>query len=346
MQTKSVIFKSHPEGMVKESDFEVTTVNVDDNLTENSLLVQLSYVSVDPYMRGRMNKEVPRGYFEPFKTGSPIYGGCIAKVLKSTHPEYKEGEYILGSFLWQFVQVINLNEKSKDAFQPYIKVQKDEKVPLSYYLGGVGMPGLTAYFGLLQVGELKEGNTVVVSAASGAVGSIVGQIAKIKNCRVVGITGGQKKVEVLKGLGFDEVIDYQNLGDKTLKDKLIEACPNGVDVYFDNVGGETLDTVTFLMNRYGRLVFCGSIANYNDSVKNPGPRLNFLYISNELKGQGFLVSSFSKQFPEARNEIIDWVKQGKLKVLETVEKGFENIPTAFIKLFTGDKLGKIVVDCE
>ena len=221
-------------------------------------------------------------------------------------------------------------------------------------LGILRMPGLTAYFGFLDICQPKRGETLVVSAASGAVGSVVGQLAKLKGCHVIGISGSDQNAKQLKELGFDEIINYKLYHNdmEQLKQAILKACPNqtGVDMYYDNTGGWIMDAVTLAMNHNGRICFCGAISQYNKQAdvkgqQDMGPHLSFIYVTRELKMQGFVVGSFSDRFEEATKQLSDWVLEGKLKVLETREKGIEHIPNAIAKLFTGEKIGKMIVDC-
>ncbi|KAL9648246.1 hypothetical protein ABK040_009250 [Willaertia magna] len=342
--TKRIVVKQYPKGIPTENDFEIQTIQINTDLEQNEILVELLDVSVDPYMRIRLRENVPSGYFPSYPLGEPMLGGCIVKVLNSKHPGYLNDEIILGQCTWQIHQKLKITDNEKN----YLKIEQNEKVPLSYYLGSVGMPGHTAYFGLLKVCQAKQGETVVVSAASGAVGNMVGQIAKIKGCHTVGITGSDDKIELLKSIGFDEVINYKHCNKDILKLKeLIEkTCPKGVDCYFDNTGGFILDAVTLCMNVGGRIAFCGAISSYNEEKldADTGPRLSSLYVIRRLKGIGFLVYEFEEEYPKANEDLIRWVNEEKIKVLETKEKGFENIPKAFVKLFTGEKLGKIVIE--
>ncbi|EFC35990.1 predicted protein [Naegleria gruberi] len=344
--TQTLIYSSYPEGLVKESDFTYNAaLEIDSTLQADEILVELLHLSVDPYMRGRMSKNVPKGYFPAFEIGKPINGGGVAKVLKSNHENFKEGDVLLGYFDWQKIQKVKI---SGEAFlKNYVKIDASIPLPLSYYLGVLGMPGMTAYFGFLDICQPKEGEVVVVSAASGAVGSLVGQLAKIKGCKVIGISGSTENVQHLKDLGFDEIINYKDFNNDTnaLKEAIEKAAlpKTGVDCYFDNVGGFVLDAVTLSMNRYGRISCCGSISEYNGQ-KDLGPRLNSVYVVRELKIQGFIVGSFYHRLDEGVKAMTKWVLEGKLKVLESKVAGLENIPKALIKLFTGDKVGKMIID--
>ncbi|KAL9652095.1 hypothetical protein ABK040_015896 [Willaertia magna] len=346
MQTKRIVLKSFPEGLPQESNFEVQTVELDTNLQEKELLVELLQVSVDPYLRVRINPNYPKGSFGAISVGDDIDNASIVKVLESNHPHYNKGDIVAGYSKWQLIQKLKIEN-----IDHYQKFKEIEGIPLSYYLSVLGLPGLTAYFGVLDVLKVKKGDVIVVSAASGGVGSVAGQIAKIKGCYVVGITGGEEKIEILKQSGFDQVVNYKsaNNNPKKLVELLKNVCPNGIDCYFDNTGGFILDAVTTLMNTRGRIAFCGSITSYSDNVDpldtaDLGPRLTSTYILKSLRGEGYTVLSYESEYQNAIKEEIEWIKEGKMKVLETKESGFENIPKAFVKLFTGDKIGKVVVE--
>ena len=351
--TQALIFTNYPEGMIKETDFEYTDqipFNFDQSLDQDQIMVQLLHISVDPYLRGRMRKNaMAKHYAATFQTGKPISSGCVAKVLKSNHSVFKEGDVLVGHFEWQLHQIVKIDQ---DQVKNYQKVDPNiGKIPLSYYLGALGMPGMTSYFGFLDICQPKEGDVVVVSAASGAVGSLVGQIAKIHGCKVIGITGQPaENQQELKDLGFDVILNYKDYNNDpiALKDAIEKAAEpkTGIDCYFDNVGGFVLDAATLAMNRYGRISCCGSISDYNieDRMSNLGPRLNYLYITRELSVKGFIVSSFYNRLDEGVKKMTQWVNEGKLKVLESKVQGLENVPKALIKLFTGDKFGKMIID--
>ncbi|KAL9647675.1 hypothetical protein ABK040_015164 [Willaertia magna] len=357
MKTKRIVLSTHPSGVPKENNFILQEIDVDTHLKDNEILVELLQVSVDPILRIRMN---PNHHFNKtnennklsgfgaIEIGQDIDNYSIIKVISSNHSNYKKDDILVGLSNWQLIQKLKIEDINR-----YQKVE-DLNVPLSYYLSVIGKPGLTAYFGVLDILNVKEGETFVVSAASGSVGSIAGQIAKLKGCYVIGITGGEEKVDVLKEIGFDHVINYKVCENNSTKlvELLKEVCPKGIDCYFDNTSGFILDAVTSLMNERGRIAFCGSITAYNTDCPNPfetidvGPRLTQIYILKQLKAQGYTVSSYASQFSKAIKEIEGWINEGKIKVLETIDKGFENIPKAFVKLFNGDKIGKIIVEIK
>lgn len=295
------------------------------------ILLKASYVSVDPYMRGRMNDA--ESYIPPFELGQPINGGMVAEVVESKNDQFSEGDFVLGHLSWKQFQV------SKG--EGLRKVDADA-APLSAYLGILGMTGLTAYLGLSEIGKPKEGETMVVSGAAGAVGSVVGQIAKIKGCRVVGIAGSDEKVELLKSkFGFDAGINYKTTED--MASAVAEECADGVDVYFDNVAGEISDAVHQNINRFGRIVNCGAIAHYNETSMPTGPRVEPMLIKKSVLMQGFIVGNYEDKFPEAVQQMAQWLQEGKLKFSETVVEGFDQIPQAFLDLFEGANKGKMVV---
>ncbi|EFC47567.1 hypothetical protein NAEGRDRAFT_31511 [Naegleria gruberi] len=343
---KRLLLVSYPEGLIKEDNFkleEIALPNVD-QLGEEQLVVRLLHLSVDPYMRIRMSAQPPKGYFGPYPLNEPVSGGAVAKVVKvgaKLAETYKEGDIVYGALPWVLEQVVDLSDKSV-----YLrKLEGVSGIPLSYFLGVLGMPGLTSYFGLIDICAPKEGETIVVSAASGAVGSVVGQIGKILGCRVVGISGNDNVKELLEN-GFDAVINYKKFNNNVneLKKAIDEECPKGVDCYFDNTGGFILDAVTLAMNCKGRISFCGAISSYNEQNPETGLRLSTIHVVRELKTQGFIISSFMPRFQEGTAQLVQWLLQGKLKAFETKFTGLENIPKALQSLFTGEKSGKVVVD--
>ena len=290
------------------------------------------YYSVDPYMRGRMNDA--KSYVPPFEIDKPLAGSVIAKVVQSKSDNFKMGDTVAGILPWQREMIAD--EKS-------LKIIDTTIAPASYYLGILGMTGLTAYFGLMQIGKPKAGETVVVSGAAGAVGVVVGQIAKIQGCHVVGIAGTAEKIKLLKDqFGFDEAINYKTTTD--IKKAITTACPNGVDVYFDNVGGDISDAVISNINFHGRIPLCGQISLYNSTEEPTGPRIQPMLLTKRVLMQGFIIGNFKEQFPEGLKQMAQWVKEGKLKFTETIERGFEKLPVALIGLFKGEDTGKIIVE--
>jgi NADPH-dependent curcumin reductase CurA len=327
---KVILLNKRPVGKPTLNDFKFTTEAAPVPPTGHILLKTL-YVSVDPYLRGRMNDS--KSYVPSFELGKPIQSGIIAEIVDSTHAELKKGDFVSGNLEWKEYQVSDgkglnkLNAKVSD---------------LSPYLGILGMTGLTAYLGLTEVGIPKAGETLVVSGAAGAVGSIVGQIGKIMGCSVVGITGTDEKVKLLKSkFKFDHAINYKTTPD--LKEAIRDACPNGVDIYFDNVGGEISDAVLANINKHARLPVCGYISDYNNTKVPVGPRIQPVILTKSATMTGFIVGDFSAKFPVAMKQLIIWLKEGKLTYSETIVDGFDRIPQAFIDLFDGKNEGKMIV---
>jgi len=328
VKTKQWLLESHPDGKVKTSDFTSIEVELPE-LKEGEVLVKHEYVSVDPYMRGRISEA--KTYAANFAKGSVVAGGAVGEVIESKSADFKVGDKVTGFGGWQEIAVCHEKTLRKVA---------ETGLPLSQALGAVGMTGLTAYVGLLDFGTPKEGETVLVSTAAGAVGSIVGQLAKIRGCKVVGITSTDEKVAFIKSIGYDIGINYNTCG--SLADAIKAACPNGIDVYFDNVGGETLEIAVDQINRFGRIVLCGAISQYESKDKPQGPNLASL-IGKEVKIQGFIVSSYPHRAVEGITQLAQWIHQGKIKTKETIFNGFDQIPDAFLSLFKGENIGKVLV---
>ncbi|HAY1479528.1 TPA: NADP-dependent oxidoreductase [Staphylococcus aureus] len=329
MQNKQILFNKVPEGMPQEDTFKIEDIDTP-KLESDGVLVQTLYISVDPYMRGRMTKA--DSYVQPFEIGKPIVSHVVAKVIDSTLADYKKGDVVVGMLPWRIINHVQADQITK---------VPTTDVPLDLYLSALGMPGQTAYHGLLDIGQPKPGETVVISAASGAVGSVVGQIAKIKGCRVVGIAGGDKKVNYLtETLGFDAGIDYKKAD---FAKELAQAVPDGVDVYFENVGGTVGDEVFKYLNRFARVPVCGAISSYNNPEEDIGPRIQGTLIKKQVMMRGFLVSEFANDFKAASEQLATWVQEGKIQSQVTIEDGFENAPRAFKNLFTGDNFGKQVI---
>ena len=332
MKARSVVLKERPEGIPKQSDFEVVTSDVG-TPQENEIQVQNVCMSVDPYMRGRMVDR--KSYVPPFQIGEVLTGGAIGKVVDSNHSDFNVGDYVSSHYGW------------REAFTaPADGIEKlgNLKASPSTYLGAIGMPGMTAYVGLLEVGSLKEEETVFVSGAAGAVGSIVGQIAKIKNCKVIGSAGSAEKVSLLSDeLGFDHAFNYH---DGPILGHLREAAPEGLDIYFDNVGAEHLQSALMHMRPFGRIPLCGAIAQYNDTEPRPGPNNLAMAIGLGLTLKGFIVSHYDHLRQQFREDMETWVNDGKVKSKETIYSGIETAGEAFIGLFTGANTGKMIVDLE
>ncbi|HLK63177.1 MAG TPA: NADP-dependent oxidoreductase [Bryobacteraceae bacterium] len=326
---QQVLLAARPTGFPKPTDFRLTESPIPEP-ADGQFLVRVAYLSVDPYMRGRMNDA--RSYAEPQKLNEVMGGGAVGKVVASRHPQFAEGEFVTGMFGWQ--------QYALSDGRGVMKV--DPRVaPISTSLGVLGMPGLTAYFGLLDVCAPRSGETVVVSGAAGAVGSTVGQIARIHGCRVVGIAGGDDKIRwIREELGFDAAINYKT---ENVHAKLKETCPSGIDCYFDNVGGSTTDAVFPLMNTHGRVSVCGQISMYNLEKPEMGPRLLPLVLVWTLKVQGFLVFQYASRYAEAFPHLARWVTEGKLKYRETIAEGIENAVSAFLGMLRGENIGKQLV---
>jgi NADPH-dependent curcumin reductase CurA len=325
-QNKAWTLASHPSGWVKEDNFKLLTAEAP-RPGEGEVLVRNLWLSLDPYMRGRIS--TARSYVKGVSVGEVMVGQTVGEVIESRHPALKAGDKVLTQLGWQLYGVTRDATKVDEA-----------RAPLSYYLGILGMPGLTAYFGLHELGQPKAGETVVVSAASGAVGSVVGQLARIAGCRAVGIAGGREKCDyVTRELGFDACIDYKA---GRLAEELKAACPKGIDVYFDNVGGEMLDTLLAQMNLFSRIVVCGMISQYN--VTEPYGVRNLRYIlTNRIRMQGMIVFDWKDRYGEALGALAGLLAQKKLKYRESVVQGLENAPRGLIDLLQGKNFGKQLV---
>ncbi|MBU2946477.1 NADP-dependent oxidoreductase [Zobellia uliginosa] len=328
---KTILLKNRPKGKPSVSDFEFVENDSPLNIKDGELLLETTYVSVDPYLRGRMSDA--KSYVPPFELNKPVHSGIVAKVIASKHKEFNNGDYLAGMLNWSTQQVSNGEGLTK---------VDGKKAPLSTYLGILGMTGLTAYLGLTEIGKPKKGETLVVSGAAGAVGSVVGQIGKILGLRVIGIAGSDEKVDMLKSkFGFDEGINYNTTEDMTAA--IAKAAPNGVDVYFDNVGGPISDAVLFNINHFARMIICGAISVYNNTELPKSVSVQPFLVKNSALMQGFIVSNYSEKFPEAMKHLSTWLAEGKLTYSETIVEGFENIPQAFIDLFDGKNKGKMIV---
>jgi NADPH:quinone reductase len=331
MKTKQIQLKSRPQGNPKISDFNTTEVELP-AIKDKEVLLKGLYYSVDPYMRGRMNDS--KSYIAAFNINAPIEGAVVAEVIESKTEKYNIGDTVVGMLPWQENMVHH-----EEGLQ---KIDKNA-THKSYYLSVLGMPGLTAYFGLLHICKPIKGETVVVSGAAGAVGIVVGQLAKISGCKVIGIAGSDEKATLLKNdFGYDAVINYKTT--KDIKTAIANACPNGVDVYYDNVGGEISDAVIANINFNARIALCGQISLYNSTETPMGPRLQPMLLTKSVLMQGFIIGNFKAHFAEGTKQLMQWLNEGKLKYTETIEKGFDNLPKAFIGLFNGDNTGKMIVE--
>ena len=329
-KNRQIILAKRPSGTPTGEEFQIETIPVPkpDN---GEVLVRTLYLSVDPYMRGRMRDA--KSYADPFALKKPIVGAVVGEVIESKSPDFAPADIVAGTLPWQDYSIAKANDIRK--------VDKDV-APITTALGLLGMTGMTAYFGLLDIGKPQNGETVVVSGAAGAVGTVVGQIAKIYGCRVVGIAGSDKKVEYLtKELGFDTALNYK--ATPNLRKAIASVCPNGVDIYFDNVGGEVSDAVMANLARHARIIICGQISQYNLERPEFGLRPQLQILGSSALMQGFLVFEHADRFDEARKQLGQWVTEKKLRNTETIVEGFENAPKAFLGLFSGDNLGKQVV---
>jgi hypothetical protein len=328
-ENRRIYLAGRPRGLPERSCFELRAEPLPEP-GPGEALVRAVFLSVDPYMRGRMNDV--RSYVEPFAVGAPLTGGVVGRVVRAPGGGPHPGGWVLGDLEWAEYSVA-----PAAALTPLDPAE----LPVSTALGVAGMPGLTAYFGLLDVGASRPGETVVISGAAGAVGATAGQIARRHGCRVVGIAGSEEKLRWLQeDLGFDAAVSYKA---GNLKKSLERVCPAGVDVYFDNVGGEVTDRVLPLLNRFSRVVLCGQIALYNMTRPELGPRLWPILLVNRVRVQGFIVHDFQGRFSEARGRLVQWVRSGELKYRETVIRGLENAPDALLGLFRGDNIGKMLV---
>jgi len=328
--SKTILLKHRPEGIPKATDFEIIEEK-QPQLKDGEVLLKAKYISVDPYLRGRMRDE--KSYIEPFQLEEPLCSAIVAEVVQSVNDGFKIGDFVTGMLDWKEVQANSGKELRK---------VDSQQVPLSAYLGILGMTGLTAFFGLNKIGAPKKGETLLVSGAAGAVGSIVGQIGKIKGMKVIGIAGTDEKVAMLKHkFGFDSAINYNKVTDMTSAIK--EHAPEGIDVYYDNVGGNTLDAAMKNMNRFGRVVNCGAISLYNETELPTGPRLETTLVKKSIKMQGFIVNNYENDFQEGIQQLSRWLSEEKLIYEETIMEEFDKTPQAFIDLFNGKNKGKMVV---
>jgi NADPH-dependent curcumin reductase CurA len=327
---RQITLASRPSGFPRESDFNVVTAPVP-RPADGEILVRTIYLSLDPYMRGRMNDR--QSYAPSVRLGEVMVGGVVGKVVASKHVDFPEGSIIEGPLGWQEYAISTGRG---------LRLVDPKMAPIATAIGVLGMPGMTAYFGLLDICHPKAGETVLVSGAAGAVGSLVGQIAKIKGCTVVGTAGSDEKLDHVVGdLGFDAAFNYKTADDYV--GKLREVCPKGIDIYFDNVGGRLTDAVFLTMNVGARISVCGQISQYNLERPEMGPRLFWKLIEKRAKVQGFLVFDFAPRFPDALRDLSAWLHQRKIQYRETIIEGIENAPRAFIGMLQGHNTGKQLV---
>ena len=326
---KSWILHKRPSGYPNSEDFKLVESELPE-LLEGEILIESKFLSLDPYMRGRMNDT--KSYAPSVKLGEVMTGEAVGKVIKSRNRKIKEGYFVNAHIGWQEYGKTDGNS---------VRIIDPNLAPISTALGVLGMPGLTAYFGLLNICKPLPGDTVVVSAASGAVGAIVGQIAKIMGCRVIGIAGSEQKIDYCSSeLNFDFVINYKK---ENVINKILEYAPEGVDVYFDNVGGEISDAVISNIAIGGRIAICGQISLYNLEEPSMGPRMGGTLLINQASMQGFLVFQFKSQYQDGLIRLSDWVRKGSLKYKEDIIDGIENVPKAFIGMMNGNNFGKLLI---
>lgn len=330
---RQILLASRPHGEPTLDNFQLVETTLP-SPAPGQLLLRSLYLSLDPYMRGRMSAE--KSYASPVEVGGVMGGQAIAEVVESNHPDHRVGEIVLAPIGWQ--EYALTDGDGLQEIDPALG-------PVSYALGVLGMPGLTAYTGLLNIGQPKPGETLVVAAASGAVGSVVGQIAKLKGCRVIGIAGGAEKCRYVKEeLGFDDCLDHRA---PNLADRLRTACPDGIDVYFENVGGEVFTAVFPLLNNFARIPVCGLIAHYNATEAPAGPdrlpQLMHSILTKRLTFRGYIVSDFASQYPQFLEDVGSWLRDGRIKYKEDVTEGLENAPRELIGVLRGENFGKKIV---
>ncbi|KAJ3112704.1 hypothetical protein HDU96_004251 [Phlyctochytrium bullatum] len=335
---KQVVFKSEPQGWVTEDNMEVQDVPFDAEtvaLADKQVLLKLLYISVDPYMRGRMRVNA-KSYTSSFALNEPMNGGCVAKVVKSSNDGFAAGDIVVGGLPWKEYHVSDGTGLTKVVPTP--------GMPLSYLLGVAGMPGFTAYAGLLKIGKPKAGETLYVSGAAGAVGLVVCQIGKALGLKVVGSAGSDDKVEfLLKDIGIDAAFNYKSTDYGEALDK---HCPAGIDIYFENVGGEMLDAVLPRMNTHGRIAACGMISQYNETSHTTYGVKNLMnVVGKRLLIQGFIISDYypTETYPEFLRDITTWIKEGKVKYRETIWEGIDSVPKGFVGMLKGENVGKAVI---
>ncbi len=331
-QNQEIVLANHPSGVPTIDTFKINDIDMP-TLKEGEVLLKSIYVSVDPGMRGFMNKGTDDAAGNKFQLNKAITSRTVAQVIESNDDNFMVGDIVHGRFAWQKYQTVNIADIEK--VDPTL-------APISTAVSMLGIPGLSAYFGMLNIGQPKKGETVVVSGAAGSVGSIAAQIAKIKGCKVIGIAGSAQKIAFLENdLGLDKGINYKQVDD--MEAAIKEACPNGVDVFFDNVGGELFDAVFANINQHVRIAICGQIADYNEENPPQGPRPMHTLIKKSARMEGFVVYDFKDNFAEAKQKIADWYNNGNLIYKENLIEGFENIPDAFIGLFSGENIGKQMI---
>ena len=330
MINKKMILVNRPTGIPEKNtwSFEEELIS---EIKDGQILIKQQYISLDPAMRGWMNNS--KSYIPPVEIGTVMRAGTVGEVIQvNNNTNFKVGDFVSG---WGGVQEYSISDGKN------YSIIKDKNNPIHRYLGALGMPGMTAYFGIINEGKIKSGDIVLVSAAAGAVGSLVGQIAKIKGCKVIGIAGGNEKCKYVKEqLGFDEVIDYKN---DNIYSSLKKYCPEGIDVYFDNVGGEILDAELAKLRMNARIVICGAISQYNNTSRTKGPSNYLSLLVNRATMKGMVVFDYKNDYPMAINQISEWFNQGKIKSNESIFEGIDNFYETFLKLFNGNKRGKLIL---
>jgi NADPH-dependent curcumin reductase CurA len=326
--SREIRLVARPRGFPGEDLFEVAETPIPDP-ADGQLVVRNAYFSVDPYMRPRMNDV--RSYVAPYTLGEAMTGGAVGQVAASRNAAHPEGTWVLHSLGWREWALSDGSGVRR--IDPAV-------APVSTALGVLGMPGLTAWYGLFEIGEPVEGETVFVSGAAGAVGSTAGQMAKIVGCRVIGSAGSEEKLAWLQELGFDGAFNYH---ERSAREALSELAPDGIDIYFDNVGGDHLEAAIGALRRHGRVAACGSISRYNDVEPAPGPRNMFMVVTKRIRIQGYIISDHFDRFGEFYAQAQEWISEGRLRYRETVIEGIENAPRAFLGLLRGENIGKMLV---
>ena len=326
--SREIRLAARPSGFPDETTFQIAEIEVPEP-AEGEIVVRNAYFSVDPYMRPRMNDV--RSYVPPFVLGEALTGGAVGRVATSRNQSFSEGDWVLHGLGWREWAVSDGSG---------VRTLDPSLAPVSTALGVLGMPGFTAYHGLFEIGKPEAGEVLFVSGAAGAVGSAAGQMAKIAGCRVVGSAGSREKLEWVDELGFDASFDYR---ETPAREALAELAPDGIDIYFDNVGGDQLEAAIGALRDRGRVVACGSVSRYNDREPMPGPRNMFLVVTKRLRIQGYIISDHYSGYREFHERASEWVREGKLRYRETIVEGIENAPAAFVGLLSGENVGKMLV---
>eukprot|EP01010_Urceolus_cornutus_P005605 NODE_990_length_1186_cov_295.074758_g751_i0.p1 GENE.NODE_990_length_1186_cov_295.074758_g751_i0~~NODE_990_length_1186_cov_295.074758_g751_i0.p1 ORF type:complete len:359 (-),score=89.20 NODE_990_length_1186_cov_295.074758_g751_i0:109-1128(-) len=329
-------FVSVPEEVVTESIMSLEDVAVPTAESDGDVVIKTTFISLDPYMRGRM-KVGGKSYVGAFIVGEALRGGATGVVTESKDPNFEVGDHVVGNEIpWRRTTVVRKETNGLN------KIKVSDAIPASFYLGTLGMPGMSAYLPTLHIGQPKAGETVFISGAAGAVGSTVGQICKLKGCTVVGAVGSDEKVEMVKNLGFDDAFNYKKIG---IQAALKQFCPKGIDMYWDNVGGEILEAAITNMNPFGRIVACGMISQYNKKPEDCyGVKTLIQIVGKQIRMEGFIISNrWNEDKPAAMAQLAAWVQEGKIKPIETVVPGFEKLASSFVGLFAGENTGKLVI---